>query len=44
VLGWMKTDDYLALAEHSMETLVLQPLLARGIPVVGRTPEAIELV
>ncbi|MCU0654172.1 MAG: hypothetical protein MUF64_02410 [Polyangiaceae bacterium] len=44
VLGWMKTDDYLALAEQSMETLVLRPLLARGIPVMGRTPEAVEFV
>lgn len=38
VLGWMRTDDYLALAERSMEDKVIAPLLARGIPVQGRAP------
>ena len=32
-LSWMQTDDYLALAEKSMERLVVKPLRARGIPV-----------
>ena len=30
-LGWMQTDAYLALAERSLEKLVVQPLQARGI-------------
>jgi hypothetical protein len=32
-LGWMQTDAYLALAEHSMQTRVRAPLLERGIPI-----------
>ena len=32
-LGWMQTDAYLALARRSMRTKVIEPLLARGIPV-----------
>lgn len=32
-LGWMRTDDYLALAERSLTTKVLQPLRARGVPI-----------
>jgi hypothetical protein len=34
-LAWMQSDDYLALAAHSMETRVRAPLLARGIPLSG---------
>ena len=36
VLGWMQTDDYLALAERSLERLVIKPLEARGIPIGSR--------
>lgn len=32
-LGWMQTDDYLALAERSMKSRVIGPLRARGIMV-----------
>ena len=32
-LGWMQTEAYLALARRSMRTRVIEPLLARGIPV-----------
>jgi len=31
-LSWMQTDAYLALAARSMDTKVLQPLRARGLP------------
>jgi hypothetical protein len=34
-LGWMQSDDYLALASSSMETRVREPLLARGILVTA---------
>jgi hypothetical protein len=35
-LGWMETDAYLALARHSLETRVLEPLRKRGIdPIVA---------
>ena len=34
-LGWMRTDAYLALAERSLETQVVQPLRARGVMVSG---------
>jgi len=36
VLGWMQTDDYLKLAAHSLQTKVIDPLRARGIPVTDR--------
>ncbi len=32
-LGWMETDAYLELARRSMRSRVIEPLLARGIPV-----------
>jgi hypothetical protein len=32
-LGWMQTEPYLALARRSMRSRVIDPLLARGIPV-----------
>lgn len=32
-LGWMQTGAYLALAEQSLQTHVIEPLAARGIPV-----------
>ncbi len=32
-LGWMKTNDYLALANKSLERNVLAPLRKRGIPI-----------
>jgi hypothetical protein len=32
-LGWMQTDNYLALAETSLRTHVVEPLRARHIPV-----------
>jgi hypothetical protein len=32
-LGWMGTQDYLALAKRSLESRVLRPLERRGIPV-----------
>ncbi len=35
-LGWMKTDDYLALARRSLLTEVIEPLETRGIPVSAR--------
>jgi hypothetical protein len=34
-LGWMQTDAYLALAQRSMRSKVIDPLLARGIEVRG---------
>jgi hypothetical protein len=38
-LGWMETDAYLDLARRSLQTKVLDPLLARDIP-VRSTPDA----
>jgi hypothetical protein len=32
-LGWMQSDEYLALARRSMDTRVREPLRARGIPI-----------
>lgn len=32
-LGWMKTDEYLALARRSLRSDVVAPLEARGIPI-----------
>jgi hypothetical protein len=34
-LGWMQTDDYIALAERSMKTRVIEPLRSRGIAVMA---------
>lgn len=34
-LGWLGTDDYLALAARSLERQVVAPLRARGVPVGG---------
>lgn len=39
VLGWMRTDDYLALAERSMQSQVIAPLEARGIPIAAQLSE-----
>ena len=39
-LGWMQTDAYLRLAEHSMRTRVVEPLNARGIMVSGARAKA----
>jgi len=39
VLGWMRTDDYLKLAFRSMQTLVINPLEARGIPIQAQLSE-----
>jgi len=39
VLGWMRTDDYLKLAFRSMQTLVIDPLEARGIPIQAQLSE-----
>jgi len=36
-LGWLGTDDYLDLAERSLERQVLAPLRARGIPLSPST-------
>lgn len=33
LLGWLRTDEYLALARGALETQVIRPLEARGIPV-----------
>jgi hypothetical protein len=38
VLGWMKTDDYLALARKSMQNQVIEPLEARGTPIAAQLP------
>jgi hypothetical protein len=35
-LSWMETDAYLTLASRSMERLVVEPFLARGIPISRR--------
>ena len=39
VLGWMQTDAYLKLACRSMQTLVIDPLEARGIPIAAQLSE-----
>jgi len=39
VLGWMKTDEYLALAERAMQAQVIAPLEARGIPIAAQLDE-----
>lgn len=39
VLGWMQTDDYLKLAFRSMQSLVIDPLEARGIPIQAQLSE-----
>jgi hypothetical protein len=41
-LGWMQTDAYLDLARRSMRSKVIDPLLARGIPVRGTEDRAAE--
>lgn len=43
VLGWMKTDDYLALAVKSLQSQVIEPLEARGIPIAAQLHEVPEL-
>ena len=32
-LGWMGTEDYLKLADHSLRRNVIAPLVKRGIPI-----------
>ena len=39
VLGWMKTDDYLALASRAMQQQVIEPLEAREIPISAQLSE-----
>lgn len=39
VLGWMQTGDYLSLACRSMQSLVIEPLEARGIPIAAQLSE-----
>lgn len=39
VLGWMRTDDYLGRARHAMQTQVITPLEARGIPIEAQLSE-----
>jgi hypothetical protein len=39
VLGWMRTDDYLARARQAMQTQVITPLESRGIPVSAQLSE-----
>ena len=39
VLGWMQTGAYLKLACRSMQTLVIDPLEARGIPIQAQLSE-----
>lgn len=36
-LGWMQTDEYLLLAERSLQRLVIAPLMKRGIPIASAT-------
>jgi hypothetical protein len=36
VLGWMQTKDYMASAKHALGRDVIEPLLARGIPLRPR--------
>ncbi len=40
-LGWMGTDDYLALATASLGSQVLAPLAERGVPLAPRTPQGL---
>jgi hypothetical protein len=42
VLGWMKTEDYLALCVKAMQREVIEPLEARGIPVGAQVSEFVE--
>lgn len=35
-LGWMESDDYLELANRSLERNVIRPLLRRGIPIQSK--------
>lgn len=39
VLGWMRTDDYLSRAQRAMQTQVISPLEARGIPIGAQLSE-----
>jgi hypothetical protein len=39
VLGWMRTDDYLGRARRAMQTQVIAPLEARGIPISAQLSE-----
>ncbi|HEX3852893.1 MAG TPA: hypothetical protein VHW01_18145 [Polyangiaceae bacterium] len=43
VLGWMQTGAYLKLACRSMQTLVIDPLEARGIPIAAQVSEFLSL-
>jgi len=43
VLGWMQTGAYLKLACRSMQTLVIDPLEARGIPIAAQLSEFLSL-
>jgi hypothetical protein len=43
VLGWMQTGAYLKLACRSMQTLVIDPLEARGIPIAAQLAEFLSL-
>ena len=43
VLGWMQTGAYLKLACRSMQTLVIAPLEARGIPIAAQLSEFLSL-
>jgi hypothetical protein len=38
-LGWMQTDEYLDLAQRSLESKVREPLLERGYALVPRNPD-----
>jgi hypothetical protein len=40
VLGWMRSDDYLSRARHAMQTQVIAPLEARGIPIEAQLTES----
>jgi hypothetical protein len=42
-LGWMQTEEYLTLAERSLESSVRGPLLERGIPLVPRASDGTRL-
>lgn len=39
VLGWMRTDDYFAKARQAMQSQVISPLEARGIPIAAQLSE-----
>jgi len=39
VLGWMRTDDYFAKATQAMQSQVISPLEARGIPIGAQLSE-----